>query len=68
MTASATSSSRALRWGIALALGLAGGLVAPLSGQGVLGTRTGSPRFALTTTLMHGVWGVLIGVIYTGPR
>ena len=57
-----------LVWGEALALVLAGGLVAPLSGQGVLGTRTGSARFAMTTVLMHAVWGVLIGVIYTDPR
>jgi hypothetical protein len=57
-----------LAWGEALALLLAGGLVAPLSGQGFMGLRTGNLRFAATNVLMHGVWGVLIGVIYTGSR
>jgi hypothetical protein len=57
-----------LVWGEALGLVLAGGLVSPLSGQGFMGAATGSARFALTTVLMHAVWGVLIGVLYTGPR
>ena len=57
-----------LVWGEALALVLAGGLVAPLSSQGFLGSRTGNAGFALTTVLMHGVWGVVIGVLYTGAR
>ena len=57
-----------LLWGEALALVLAGGLVAPLSGQGFMGMGTGNFRFAATSVLMHAVWGVLIGVLYTGPR
>ena len=57
-----------LRWGEALALGLAGALVAPLSGQGFMGLRTGSFRFAATNVLMHAVWGLLVGVIYVVPR
>jgi hypothetical protein len=57
-----------LLWGEALAVVLAGGLVAPLSGQGPMGLGTGSLRFTATTVLMHTVWGVLIGVIYTGAR
>ena len=57
-----------LLWGEALALGLAGALVAPLSGQGFMGLRTGSVRFAATNVLMHAVWGLLVGVIYVVPR
>lgn len=52
-----------LAWGEALAIALAGALVAPLSGQGFMGRRTGSVRFAVTNVVMHGTWGVLIGVI-----
>jgi len=57
-----------LVWGEVLGVVLAAALVAPLSGQGFLGRRTGSARFAATNLLMHAVWGVLIGVIYTGAR
>jgi hypothetical protein len=57
-----------LLWGEALALALAGGLVAPLSGQGFMGLRSGNLRYAGTNVLMHAVWGALIGVIYSGPR
>jgi hypothetical protein len=57
-----------LVWGEALAVVLAGALVAPLSGQGFMGLRTGSARFAATSVLIHGVWGVLIGVMYAGAR
>ena len=56
-----------LIWGEFLAVVLAGLLVAPLSGQGVMGVRTGSLRFAATDLVMHGVWGLLVGVIYVGP-
>jgi hypothetical protein len=56
-----------LLWGEVLAIGLAGALVAPLSGQGLMGLRTGNPRFAATNLLMHTVWGVLIGIIATEP-
>ena len=57
-----------LLWGEALAIGLAGGLVAPLSGQGFMGLRGGNVRLLATNVLMHAVWGVLIGIMYTGPR
>ncbi len=50
-----------------LALFLAGVLVAPLSGLGFLGRKTGSPAFALTNILIHVAWGILIGWIYV-PR
>ena len=56
-----------LVWGEALAVVLAGALVAPLSGQGFMGWRTGNLRFAATNVLMHGVWGVLVGVIASEP-
>jgi hypothetical protein len=57
-----------LAWGEILAVGLAGALVAPLSGQGFMGLRSGSLRFAATNVLMHAVWGVLLGIVYLGPR
>ena len=57
-----------LSWGEVLAVGLAGSLVAPLSGQGFMGLRSGTLRFAATNVLMHAVWGVLVGILYTVPR
>ena len=54
-------------WGEFLAVVLAGLLVAPLSGQGFMGVRSGSLRFAATDLVMHAVWGLLVGVIYVGP-
>jgi hypothetical protein len=56
-----------LLWGEALALTLAGALVAPLTGIGFLGYRTGDARFAVTNVLMHAVWGLVVGVLYV-PR
>jgi hypothetical protein len=56
-----------LLWGEALALTLAGALVAPLTGIGFLGHRTGNARFAATSVLMHAVWGLLVGALYV-PR
>ena len=56
-----------LAWGLLLAFTLAGSLVAPLSGLGFMGRNTGSYRFALTTVLLHMIWGFLIGLIYVGP-
>jgi hypothetical protein len=56
-----------LLWGEALALTLAGALVAPLTGIGFLGYRTGNARFAVTNVLMHAVWGLVVGVLYV-PR
>ena len=53
-----------LLWGDALALVLSGGLLAPMSGLGIMGRRTGNYRFALTSLLLHALWGVLIGLIY----
>jgi len=53
-----------LIWGEALAIGLAGGMVGPLSGIGFMGLKTGNTRFALTNILMHAVWGFVIGALY----
>jgi hypothetical protein len=56
-----------LVWGEALAVGLAGALAAPLSGQGFLGLRGGHLGLPATNVLMHAVWGVLVGVIAAPP-
>jgi hypothetical protein len=56
-----------LLWGEVLALTLAGALVAPMSGLGFMGWRTGSPRFAVTSVLLHAVWGLIIGSLYVPP-
>jgi hypothetical protein len=56
-----------LAWGLLLAVTLAGALVAPMSGLGFMGRRTGGSRFALTNVLVHALWGLLVGVIYV-PR
>jgi hypothetical protein len=47
-----------------LAITLAGALVAPMSGLGFLGLRTGRFNFALTNLLVHLAWGTLIGLVY----
>ena len=54
-------------WGIFLAITLAGGLVAPMTGAGFLGLKSGSVRFAATNLLMHAVWGLVLGSLYV-PR
>ncbi len=54
-------------WGEVLAVLLAGALVAPMSGLGLVGWRTGNARFALTNLALHGLWGVLVGLLYV-PR
>ncbi len=59
---------RGLVWGQTLALTLAGTLVSPMSGLGFMGRRTGSARYAMTNILMHAVWGLVIGSIYTPRR
>ena len=56
-----------LLWGEFLAIGLAGALLAPLSGIGFMGQKTGNSRFALTAILMHTVWGLVIGALYVSP-
>lgn len=56
-----------LGWGLVLAIGLAGGLVAPMTGEGFLGVKAGMARFTATNLLMHASWGLLLGLIYT-PR
>ena len=56
-----------LVWGEALALTLAGALVAPLTGVGFQGRKTGNARYAATNLLMHAVWGLLVGALYV-PR
>ena len=53
-------------WGVFLAIVLAGTLIAPLSGLGLLGWKVGGPRFAATSLLLHGLWGLVIGLLYTG--
>lgn len=53
-----------LLWGEVLAFTLAGAFVAPLSGLGFMGRKTGSWRYALTIVLLHAIWGLTIGVIY----
>jgi hypothetical protein len=53
--------------GIVLSVTLAGALVAPMSGLGFLGRKTGGAGFALTNVLVHIVWGTLVGLIYV-PR
>ncbi|HEX5502094.1 MAG TPA: hypothetical protein VFW96_05695 [Thermomicrobiales bacterium] len=54
-------------WSVALAFAFGGALVAPLAGLGFLARKAGTPRFALTSLLLHALWGVLVGVIYV-PR
>lgn len=56
-----------LAWGEFLALTLMGALVAPLTGLGFWGFKSGSPRFLITNLLLHALWGVLVGVLYI-PR
>ena len=56
-----------IAWGEVLALLFAGTLVAPLSGLGILGLRTGNARFAITNFLLHAIWGLVIGLLYV-PR
>ena len=56
-----------IAFGLLLALTLAGALVAPMSGLGFLGRKTGSPSFALTSLAVHALWGALIGLLYV-PR
>ena len=53
-----------LLWGEALALTLAGGVVAPLSGIGLFGRKTESPRYMATTVVLHAIWGLLVGLVY----
>jgi hypothetical protein len=56
-----------IAFGLLLSVSLAGALVAPGAGMGFLGRRTGRSRFALTSLLVHLVWGFLVGVLYV-PR
>lgn len=51
-------------FGIFLAFALAGMLVAPMSGLGFMGRKTGGGRFALTNIFVHIVWGIIVGLIY----
>ncbi len=53
-----------LAWGKFLALTLAGALVAPLAGLGFMGWKHGSLRFAITSLLLHALWGILVGLLY----
>ena len=56
-----------LVWGVTLAVVLAGALVAPASGLGVMGWKTGDARFAATSFLLHVLWGLVLGMVYV-PR
>src|SRR5437764_781321 len=53
-----------LLWGEVLAFVLAGALVVPSSGLGFMGLKTGNPRMALTSILLHAIWGLVIGLLY----
>lgn len=53
-------------WGEVLAFTFAGALVAPLSGLGYMGRKTGNPRFAITVILLHALWGLTVGVLSIG--
>ena len=53
-----------LFWGLLLSMVFAGALVAPISGLGFMGWRTGSARFAVTNVLLHALWGTVVGMIY----
>jgi hypothetical protein len=55
-----------ITWGVFLAVALAGTLIVPLSGLGFMGWKAGGPRFVLTDLLLHALWGLLIGLLYTG--
>jgi hypothetical protein len=56
-----------LLWGLILSVFLAGALLAPISGLGFMGWKTKSPRFAVTSLLLHAIWGLLVGLLYV-PR
>jgi hypothetical protein len=56
-----------MAFGVALAVMLAGALVAPMSGLGFMGRKAGGPTFAFTNLLVHIGWGSLVGLIYV-PR
>jgi hypothetical protein len=56
-----------LLWGEALGLVLSGTLIAPMAGLGILGAKTKDTRFAVTSMLLHGLWGLIVGFLYV-PR
>jgi hypothetical protein len=56
-----------LLWGEVLAIGLAGLLVGPLSGMGPFGMKGAGKGFVLTNLLIHAVWGLIVGGLYTPP-
>jgi len=56
-----------LLWGVFLAVALAGLVVNSLSGMGAMGLKAGGPRVMFTNLLMHAVWGLVVGLLYT-PR
>jgi hypothetical protein len=51
-------------FGLVLSVTLAGALVAPMAGLGVMGRKTGSAAYAFTNVLIHAIWGALVGFIY----
>jgi hypothetical protein len=54
-------------FGVLLSVTLAGVLVAPMAGLGLMGRKTGTAAFAVTSVLIHILWGALVGIIYV-PR
>ncbi len=58
---------KGLVWGEFLGLTLAGALVAPMAGLGFMGLKTGDHRFALTSLLLHALWGLVVGLLYVPP-
>jgi hypothetical protein len=59
--------SEGAAFGVFLTFTLAGALVAPMAGMGFLGRKTGRAAFAVTSLLVHVIWGVMVGLIYV-PR
>lgn len=54
----------ALAWSGLLTVGLAGALVAPMSGMGFLGLR-GGLGYSATTLVLHVIYGLVIGTFYS---
>lgn len=54
-------------WGVVLAVLFAGALIAPIAGFGFLGWKAGHSQFAITSVLLHILWGAVIGIVYV-PR
>jgi hypothetical protein len=55
-------------WGEILAVLFAGALIAPLSGLGFMGRKTGRAQYAVTSLLVHALWGLIVGLLYVPGR